>query len=315
MSALADDGVEKRILVIKLGALGDFVQALGPMQAIRAAHPDARISLLTTPPFVALARLSPYFDEVIADTRPPLRNLAGWFVLRRKLRAGRFDRVYDLQTSDRTGWYFRVMGPGRRPDWSGIAQGASLRHSNPRRTSMHTIDRQADQLAVAGIAPVPPPDLGWVAADLTRFGLPDRFVLLVPGGSAHRPAKRWPAERFAALARDVAIRGAAPVVVGVAEEKPLAALICGRCHEARDLTGLTSIVELFALARCAAGAVGNDSGPMHMAAAAGVPSVVLFSAESDPALCAPRGRSVAILRRPELAGLSVEEVSGALKLR
>ncbi len=180
---------------------------------------------------------------------------------------------------------------------------------------MHTLDRQADQLAIAGIGPVPPPDLDWVRADLERLGLPRRYVLLAPGGSAHRPAKRWPAERFAALARDLAARGAKPLVVGVAGEKPLAAAICGRCHEARDLTGETSLVELFALVRGAAGAVGNDSGPMHMAAAAGVPSVVLFSAESDPALCAPRGPAVTAIRRPELSGLGVTEVAGALKLR
>ncbi len=303
-----------RILVIKLGALGDFVQALGPMQAIRRAHPDARISLLTTAPFVPLATLCPWFDEVIANSRPRLRNVGGWIALRRRLRAGRFDRVYDLQTSDRTGWYWRLIGPGRRPNWSGIVQGP-LCHANPGRDRMHTLDRQAEQLAIAGIAPVPPPALDWVTADLDRLGLPRRYVLLVPGGSAHRPAKRWPVERYAALARDIAARGAKPLVVGVAGEKPLAAQICGRCHEARDLAGATSVVELFALARGAVGAVGNDSGPMHMAAAAGVPSIVLFSAESDPALCAPRGVSVVAIRRSELAGLSVTEVAGALKLR
>jgi ADP-heptose:LPS heptosyltransferase len=314
LEAVSGEAAPQRILVIKLGALGDFVQALGPMQAIRAAHPGARIALLTTPPFVALAEQCPWFDEVIPDPRPRLRNLAGWIALRRRLRAGRFDRVYDLQTSDRTGWYYRLMAPGKRPDWSGVVPGA-LRHANPARDRMHTLDRQAEQLAAAGIARVPPPDLYWVEADLARFDLPRRFVLLVPGASAHRPAKRWPAERFAALARDIAARGAKPVVVGVAAEKPLAAAICGRCHEARDLTGETSLLELFALARRASGAVGNDSGPMHVAAAAGAPSVVLFSSESDPALCAPRGPSVIVIRRPELTGLGVAEVAGALKLR
>ncbi len=304
----------QRILIIKLGALGDFVQALGPMQAIRAAHPDAHIALLTAPSFVELADQCPWFDEVIADSRPPFRKIGSWYALRRRLRAGRFDRVYDLQTSDRTGWYWRLLGPGRRPEWSGIVPGP-LRHANPARDQMHTIDRQAEQLAIAGIARVPPPDLYWVEADIGRFDLPRRFVLLVPGASAHRLAKRWPAERFAALARDVAARGAKPVVVGVAAEKALAAAICGRCQEARDLTGETSLIELFALARRASGAVGNDSGPMHVAAAAGTPSVVLFSSESDPALCAPRGSGVVFIRRPELTGLSVTEVSGALKLR
>ncbi|OYW09809.1 MAG: ADP-heptose--LPS heptosyltransferase, partial [Rhodospirillales bacterium 12-71-4] len=57
------------ILVIRLGALGDLVQSFGPFAAIRAHHPEARIVLLTTPPFAGLARRSPWFDDVWADGR------------------------------------------------------------------------------------------------------------------------------------------------------------------------------------------------------------------------------------------------------
>jgi ADP-heptose:LPS heptosyltransferase len=302
-----------RVLVIKLGALGDFVQALGPMQAIRRAHPDAHIALLTTAPFVDLACATPWFDTVLVDERK--RDLGSWWTLRRMLRGGRYGRVYDLQTSDRTGWYFRVMGPGRRPEWSGIANGASHRHADPQRDAMHTIDRQAEQLALAGIAEVPPPDLSWVDADLSRFDLGNRYVMLVPGASAHRPAKRWPVGRYSELARDIAARGARPIVVGTEEERELGHTVAVRCTDARDLTGRTSLIELFALACRASGAVGNDSGPMHMAAMGGAPSVVLFSAESDPALCAPRGPRVTVLRRRELNGLATGEVAAALRLR
>ena len=94
-------------------------------------------------------------------------------------------------------------------------------------------------------------------------------------------------------------------------ERPLAATIRAACPQARDLTGKTSFAQIAALAREAAFAVGNDTGPMHLIAAAGCVSVVLFSDESDPALCAPRGK-VTILRRPELAALTVDEVAAAL---
>jgi ADP-heptose:LPS heptosyltransferase len=302
-----------RVLVIKLGALGDFIQALGPMQAIREAHPDAFIALLTTAPFVDFARATPWFNEVLVDDRK--RDIGSWWALRRMLRAGNYGRVYDLQTSDRTGWYFRVMGPRRRPEWSGIVKGASHRHDNPARDRMHTLERQAEQLAIAGIPSVPPPDLSWVTANLNRFDLGQRYAMLVPGASAHRPAKRWHIGRYAELARDIASRGARPVVVGTKEEHELGRFIAVRCTDARDVTGRTSLLELFALARNASGAVGNDSGPMHMAAMGGAPSVVLFSAESDPALCAPRGPRVTVLRRNELTGLAVAEVAAALRLR
>ncbi len=186
-----------RILVIKLGALGDFIQALGPAAAIRAHHPGARITLLTTPPFAALARRAPYFDEVWTDERPGFFAPLALWRLRRRLRGGRFARVYDLQTSDRSSFYFRAMGPGQRPEWSGIARGASHPHDNPERDRMHTLDRQRDQLARTGIHAVPPPDLSGAAAPVAGFALPESFVVLVPGGAAHRPEKRWPIERYA----------------------------------------------------------------------------------------------------------------------
>src|ERR1041384_3554415 len=118
---------------------------------------------------------------------------------RRRLRSGAFSRVYDLQTSARSNWYFRLLG-SRQPEWSGIARGASHPHDNPARNSMHTLDRQEDQLRAAGISEVPPPDLDWARGNLERFCLSPRFVVLVPGGAPHRPEKRWPIERYAALA-------------------------------------------------------------------------------------------------------------------
>ncbi len=304
-----------RILVIRLGALGDMVLSLGPFAAIRKAHAGARITLLTTAPYAGFMGDSPYFDEIWTDERPKLLRPRSWLALRRRLRSGNFDFVYDLQTSDRSNWYYRLMGPGPRPPWSGIAAGCSHPHRNPRRDFMHTIDRQAEQLGDAGIDPVPAADLSWCSADVARFGLDDPYVLLVPGGAAHRPDKRWPVDSFAALARDLAARGVQPVVLGGAQERDLAARICALCPGARDLTGDTGFAQIAALARNAAGAVGNDTGPMHLVAAAGCPALILFSAASDPALTQPRGPAVSVLESENLADLAVPDVAAALSLR
>ena len=303
-----------RILVIKLGALGDFVQAMGPAAAIRAYHPGAEITLLTTAPYRALGEAAPYFDRVWVDERPRLtRPLALWR-LRLRLRGARFLRVYDLQTSDRSSFYYHLMGPGRRPEWSGIARGASHPHANLARDLQHTLDRQAEQLSMAGIATVPPPDLSWAATDLRGFTLPERMLLLVPGGSAHRPRKRWPIENFVALASRAVARGLTPVVLGGRGEAPLGAALVAGCSTALDLTGRTSFGDIVALGRRACYAVGNDTGPMHLIAAAGCPLTVLYSSESDPALTAPRGPAVTVLRRPDLAELGVEEVAATLAI-
>ncbi|PIW29898.1 MAG: ADP-heptose--LPS heptosyltransferase [Rhodospirillales bacterium CG15_BIG_FIL_POST_REV_8_21_14_020_66_15] len=295
------------VLVVKLGALGDFVQALGPMQAIRAHHRDVRVDLLTTPPFEQLARASGLFDRVIAAPRMKWHQLGAILALRRDLIAGGYGRVYDLQTSDRSSSYFRLFPAGQRPEWSGIARGCSHPHANPNRDRMHTIERQAEQLAVAGIPDVPPPDLSFAETDLARFDLPDPFALIVPGGAPHRPAKRWPAARFAALANHLAGRGLTPMLIGGPDELALHADILAAAPRARSLAGATSLLDLAALARRAALAVGNDTGPMHVAAIAGAPTVVLYSNDSDPALCAQRGPQVTILREADLADLTPED--------
>ena len=307
-----------RVLVIKLAALGDFVQATGPMRRIREAHPDAHLTLLTTPPYAGLGRALGLFDAVDDGGRP--HTVAGQLALARRLRGGRFDRVYDLQTSDRSSALRFLFWP-RAPEWSGVAPGASHPHRNPERDRMHTLERQADQLRDAGIWPdaptapgaAPAPDLGFVPDDPdapARFGLPARYALLTPGASPLRPAKRWPAPGWIALARALSELGVAPAVVGGSAEAELGAEISA-ASSARDLTGATRLEDLHALARSAALVVSNDTGPAHLMAAAGAPTLVLFGPESDPALCAPRGARVRVLSAPSLAELDAELVRRA----
>lgn len=311
-----------RVLVIKLGALGDVVLAFQPFADIRAHHRGAEITLLTTAAFAGLLAGAPWFDHVMVDRRPPLWDVPGLLALRRSLRG--FDLVYDLQTSGRSSRYHRLAG---RPPWSGIAPGASLPHANPQRNAMHTVARQREQLAMAGVPPAAPADLSWLAgpglASPARAspglkgsglagGAPDgRYALLVPGAAPHRPGKRWPADRFGLLAVRLHAQGIRPVVVGTTAEAGLGAVITAACPAALDLTGRTGLRELAALAAGAVLAVGNDTGPMHLAAATGCRCVVLFSAESDPALTAPVGR-VTVLRADHLSALAVDRVAAAL---
>jgi ADP-heptose:LPS heptosyltransferase len=295
------------ILVIRLGALGDFVQSFGPFAAIRAHHPGARITLLTTPPYAELARRSPWFDEIWADGRPSWKQPGRLLDLARRLRGARFDRVYDLQTSSRSSRYRWLVG--RHVQWSGIARGASHPHANPLRDAMHTVERQREQLEMAGIRAFPDPALDWLDADVARFGLPPRFGLLIPGASPLRPLKRWPARHFAELAAGA---GLPVAVLGGKAEAAIAAKILGAVPRALDLTGRTSFAELAAIARRAEWAVGNDTGPTHLAATAGCPTLALFGEDSDPALCAPRGPAVQVLRHMPLAALGPQAVRTAL---
>ena len=308
----------RKILVIKLSALGDFVLALAAMKKIREVHKGAHITLLTTPPFEALAKACPYFNAVETDGRP--QGLGEWLVLRRRIKAARYDRVYDLQTSAQSARIFHMLSPFP-PEWSGIAAGCSLPHKNPNRNRMHTLERQADQLKYAGIWPdaptepgsAPGPDLSWVLPKPTQIrpvpgGVrPRPYVLFVPGGSAHRLDKRWPAERYGQLGKILAERGYDVVIIGGPQESALARQIQREVGQARDLTGRTDFAKVAVLGAKASLVVGNDTGPLHLAAATGSPTVVLFSSASDPELAAPRGH-VTVLRSGNLGDLSVAEV-------
>ena len=137
-------------------------------------------------------------------------------------------------------------------------------------------------------------------------------VALIPGGAAHRPAKRWPVERYAELAALLAGRGVTPVVLGGASESDLGEAIRARVAEARDLTGATELADVAAIGRRALWAVGNDTGPMHLLVTAGAPATVLYSEASDPRRTAPRGACVLILRRSDLTDLPMAEVAATL---
>jgi ADP-heptose:LPS heptosyltransferase len=275
---------------------------------------------LTTEPFEAFADACPYVDMVEADGRP--KETAATAQLLQRLRAAGYEIIYDLQTSGRSNNYFIGLQP-RPPLWSGIAQGCSHPHANPARETMHTLDRLHDQLVFAGIVqprPIgeaPLPELSWVRKALrdpprlqpAYFGVKAPFGLVMPGASAHRPEKRWPVEGYAKLATLIANRGVAPLIIGHKTEQEAAAAIVKAEPRAKSAVMRTDLFQVAALAERAAFAVGNDTGPMHMAAAAGAACVVLFSAESNPEKVCPRGRGgVVAIQGDSLATLKAEQV-------
>ncbi len=325
MARLPIDPDAGSVLVIKLSALGDMVQAMAPMASIRAYHKRARITVLTTPAYARLLEMCPYADDIDIEGRP--RTAGAWLGLVGRLRAARYEAVYDLQNNARTANLFRAMWPGQ-PPWNGVCLGASHRYTDLSWRRMHTLDRHAAILRVAGIGPAegyppggaPGPDLGFIldrhpqpeALKPAHFGIQGPFALMVPGSSAHRTDKRWPAEKFAALAVRLADAGVTPVVTGSAGERELADAIVAAEPRTVDTTGRSDIFQVAGLAAHAHVAVGNDTGPMHIAAAAGAGCVVLFSKASDPARCAPRGRGVVCVRSDDLKDVPVEDVERAI---
>lgn len=298
---------KQNILVIKLSALGDFIQALGPMKAIRAHHPDAKVTLLTTKPFEKFAKGCGYFDEIWLDERPKWHQPLKWIALRNLLNDGRFSRVYDLQNNDRSSGYFKLLSTPK-PEWVGVAKGASHRNTAPSRTAGHAYDGHVETLGKAGISRIEIDDLSWIEADISGFKLRKPYVLLVSGCAPQHPQKRWPAKNYGALATKLNEQGYQPVLLGTAAEKEVTDIIAEHCPSALNLTGQTSLDQLIVLGRGASGAIGNDTGPMHMIAPTGCPSLVLFSAHSNPIKHAPKGAHVSVLQKNNLDDLGCETV-------
>lgn len=301
-----------KVLVIAGGSLGEFTPALAAMRRIRAVHPDADITLLTTPPFEALGRACPYVDHVDIDGAP--QEFGDWRALVASVRAAKYDRVYDLETSAWSNRLFHLLRPFP-PRWSGVAAGCALPHRNPRRRDMHPLERHAEQLKAAGVWPdaptepgaAPPPDASWVARRTLEPRKAARpHILLVPGEVADAPESRWHPSAYGELAHALRLRGYDVIILGGPDAAPLAQAI-QRSAQARDLTGRTDYAQIAALAARAALAIGAPTGRMHLVAAAGAPTLILSPKDMDPHRFGPRGH-VAALYAETLEDLSVQEV-------
>jgi ADP-heptose:LPS heptosyltransferase len=302
----------RRILVIKHSALGDIVLSLPHLRAIRLAHARDRLVLATTASYVGLLAASGLFDEVWTDPRAglfePLRALA-WLA---RLRRGAFQRVYDLQGTQRTRNYHRALA-GTGVEWVGNAPGCSHFHPDPvPGRPLHITLHRRRQLERVGITDIAPPDLGFLDAPLDGLALPERFTVLAPGGAAHRPEKRWPVLGFVAVAGHLLAEGSTPVLVGTTAEAAALAAIARACPGALDLGGRTSLGQLAALGRRAEAAIGNDTGPMHVLAAVGTPVVALYGPASDPIRVRPWGARVLTLRASRIADIPAEAALDAL---
>ncbi|MDB5641929.1 MAG: glycosyl transferase family 9 [Hyphomicrobiales bacterium] len=261
----------QRILVIKHGAFGDVIQCDGALRDIRAHHAGDEIVVLTTPAYAKIFRRCPHVDRVIVDPRAPRWRLDRMSALRDELRRENFARVYDLQNSARTAFYFRWFL--KDVTWSGTAPGCALPHRAPDPKKIRTLDRLAGQLRDAGVPVVHTmtPDVGWMADDvsalLERVRAP--YVVLVPGSSARHPQKRWP--HYDALAHALIAAGHEVVTAPGPDET-------GPDLPGRVLRGdrFLNWFQLAGVMKGAAFVIGNDTGPTHLASHLGARGLALF---------------------------------------
>ena len=302
---LSNAPTAEKILVIKLGALGDFIYALGPMKAIREQHKHAHITLLTTATYKTLGQKCGYFDDVILDPRPKwfqFKKILDW---KQFLNAQKFTRVYDLQNNDRTALYFKLFNP--KPEWVGAVNGASHQNASPERSQYHAFLGHAATLKIGGVHNVTLDNLAWMQPE-TAHTLKPNSVLIVAGSAPSRPQKRWPVKHYRSLCAALLLRGFNPVLLGTQSEAEVNNEIASAL-DVTNLTGQTTIYDLPHLARQAVGAIGNDTGPIHILSVTGMTLLALYdSAESNIIKHGPQGAGSKAIEASPLRDLTSQTV-------
>ncbi|WP_439688435.1 glycosyltransferase family 9 protein [Curtobacterium sp. SP.BCp] len=275
------------IAVLRGGGLGDLLFAVPAIDALAAAYPDARITLLGTP--VAPAVLAGRTASVHAFEELPIATGV------RDSGAGAPSREdFDARTRGRFDLAVQLHGGGRNSNPFLLALGA--RHTVGTATEdaevlerwvryvyyQHEVVRSLEVVSLAGAAPVTLDPHVLVteperAAVRERLGVADRLVALHPG--ATDPRRRWSPERFAAVARERLAAGDDVVLVGDASDRAAADAIraeLGDPARLHDLVGTLPLTELPVVLAAADVMVGDDSGPRHLAVAVGTPTVGVF---------------------------------------
>jgi len=296
-------------LVVKLWAIGEYVMATPTFAALRESFPHAEITLLTGVGLSPLASSAPFFDAALTVpeqifVRPRPLKLHR---LRRRLREGRFDLAilfhHAWEFSAFLAWTKIPHRLGFDRDGDGFAQTVKV----PPPREAHQVEEYFELARACGAAGEPGPLLVTPSAEaqaeaahfLAQPPSGERPVVVVAPGGGINPktkmeSKRWPPEHYRQLCTELKFDFDLLVVGGPAEAEANARLAAA--VGARDLTGKTSLGALYLLLGRAAAFVGNDSAPMHLAAAAGIPTAAFFG-PTDPKLNGPWKTPALILSR------------------
>lgn len=276
-------GSPTRIVVRAPNWLGDLMMATGALQAILDRWPDAKVDLIVRSGHEGLPL--PHRGRVIPFDRG--RTSAGAFGA--SLADTGYDRFYVLPPSFSSAWMAVRSGVPERVGYRGRFRGLLLRPGIGHRASPRAVHLAREYLDLVDPAlelDRHPPRVAaapsWVDEQLARIcrELPERFVAISPG-AVYGPAKAWPAERYAELARRLRERAGWPVLVlGTAGEHALGEQVRAGGEGILNWCGTTDVPGLVAVLARAALLVSNDSGAMHVAAALGRPQVAIFGSTS-----------------------------------
>jgi lipopolysaccharide heptosyltransferase I len=293
----------RKILIIKPSSLGDIVHSLPVLDTLCRCFPGAALHWLVAKGFEALLEDHPMLSKVwiihkdewkrISRLQTTVAELRALF---RDLRKERFDLVIDLQGLFRSGLIAKATGAPMRIGFKEAREGSTTfyTHAVEGGKDIHAVDRYLKIPAFLGckVAPVrfpfPPP----LQSPSPGLPVPGEYAVMVPG--ARKPVNRWPAQRFGELAARLPVR---TLVLGSRGDRMLAEEVVRASRgNAESLAGKTDIRGLVQVIRGARFMVSNDTGPMHIAAAIGIPVFALFG-PANPVRTGPYGKGHRVIRR------------------
>jgi ADP-heptose:LPS heptosyltransferase len=309
--------MKNKILVIRNQPLKFFAHSISAFAAIREYHKDDEITLLTTAELKDFAKSLGFFNKFIIDELPD------WFMfgkLKRLitlLRTYGFTRVYDLQNSERTEWYFKLMGY-RKPQWnSSRVSWCSHYYQIPKNQNFHFQEVLHNQLRQAGIVKMPNINISYLAKENLQ-NLPEKYCVICAGGNSENLAHKYNPENYAEiikyLKREYDITS---ILVGNSRgDGVVNSYIQQFAREASPLNfydktdRFEDLIQLFTKAQFC---LGNETAPTHLAAFSGLKTIMLCSRFSPSDFLAPRVKNLAVIEEDYLENVTIERIIDSIQ--
>ena len=295
------------ILIIKLGSLGDVVQISGALRDIREHHKNEKITILTTSKYINLFKNCPYVDNCLEDERLPRYNIFYLLRLRKIINSLNFNKVYDLQNSNRTNFYRKFLFNVK--NWSSSRDIPENKYNN---SVLQRFDEQLRKSNIQTLYTLKP-DFSWAAEKANNYNLDTdkKYILLFPFCSKDLIHKRWP--YFSELIN--LIKQNHPEYSLVVAPGP------GEIEEAKSLDIKIALnnnlplnfFELASLIKKSHLVIANDTGPAHMAAHLGARGFTLFGPHTTPEKVSIEREKFIALQTMDLKSLFADRVYALIK--
>jgi len=295
------------ILIIKLGSLGDVVQISGALRDIREHYKNEKITILTTSKYINLFKNCPYVDNCLEDERLPRYNIFYLLRLRKIINSLNFNKVYDLQNSNRTNFYRKFLFNVK--NWSSSRDIPENKYNN---SVLQRFDEQLRKSNIKTLYTLKP-DFSWAAEKANNYNLntDKKYILFFPFCSRDLIHKRWP--YFSELIN--LIKQNHPEYSLVVAPGP------GEIEEAKSLDVKIAInnnlplnfFELASLIKKSHLVIANDTGPAHMAAHLGARGFTLFGPHTTPEKVSIEREKFIALQTMDLKSLFADRVYALIK--